>query len=149
VITLLAEIDAKRVLSKRGVGRSFFRVFTTGKTIIVGRRTLELAGSFPHRNVICCTSKQIGYEGSCKSFMTTNNVEAVINVMHALNEEAFVVGGSKIFNAALKSVRLTRVILCQLKTTVDEIAETLPDFGFSVETVIMENDVCKFVEYIL
>ncbi len=76
----------------------FFRETTTGKTVIMGRNTLE---SFPNkkplpkrRNIVITTNTSYEVEGA----EIVNSVEAAVNLA---DNDAFVIGGSSIYKQML------------------------------------------------
>ncbi|MGI6701905.1 MAG: dihydrofolate reductase [Christensenellales bacterium] len=79
----------------------FFREKTLGKTVIMGRKTLEsLPGGKPlkgRRNIVL-TSGQIPEDGN---LICVGSVEELFRTVDINSEDVFVIGGAKVYNALL------------------------------------------------
>ena len=76
-----------------------FKRFTTGHTVIMGRKTFESLpkGALPNRtNVVLSRNIQIPFE-SCEVF--TNLSDAINNHRH--EEEIFIIGGANVYEQAI------------------------------------------------
>lgn len=72
----------------------YFKEMTTGKTVVMGRKTFESIGkALPNRNNIVLTRKDIKIDG----VNIVNNYEEVLNT----NEETFIIGGESIYKLFL------------------------------------------------
>lgn len=77
----------------------FFRKTTTGKTIIMGRKTFEsLPGLLPKRKHIIITNNQ-NYQNNDVIIM--HSVDEVINYIQNTQEECFIIGGGKVYKEFL------------------------------------------------
>lgn len=80
----------------------FFRTTTSGKTIIMGRKTLEsLPGGKPlknRRNIVITTHKDLNTEGI---EIVSSPLEAAELVKNELPENVFVIGGGEVYRAML------------------------------------------------
>ena len=72
----------------------YFKKLTTGKTVVMGRKTYESIGRpLPNRNNIVLTRKESNIEG----VNTVKNYEEILNV----EEEIFIIGGESIYELFL------------------------------------------------
>ena len=77
----------------------FFRKTTTGKTIIMGRKTFEsLPGLLPKRKHIIITNNQ-NYQNNDVIIM--HSVDEVISYIQNTQEECFIIGGGKVYKEFL------------------------------------------------
>lgn len=88
----------------------FFKAKTTGKTIIMGRKTFESFpnGTLPNRHHIIL-SKQSNYK--VEGCDTYNNIEDILKILPT-NEECFVIGGEaiyKLFMPYVNTMYITKV----------------------------------------
>lgn len=113
----------------------FFRTTTSGKTVIMGRATLEsLPGSKPlpkRRNIIL--SKTIdAVEGA----EVCHDEEELLSLLGEEREDAFVIGGESIYRGLLHlcdTAYITRVAECR------EADRHIPDFDADPEWKIAEE----------
>ncbi len=77
----------------------FFRSTTSGKTIIMGRKTFEsLGGVLPKRHhVVLTTSKDFEYEG----VEVLNDIKDVLDKYKNTEDENFIIGGGEIYKSFL------------------------------------------------
>lgn len=92
-----------------------FKELTTGKTIIMGRKTYESLpnGALPNRhNIVITTSNRVNTINPTKSLIFKNNIEELIEEYKDSEEEVFVIGGGFIYKQFLpycNKIYLTRV----------------------------------------
>ena len=89
-----------------------FKEITTGKTIIMGRKTFEsLPKVLPNRHHVILTSNK-NYTVDSDSVTVINNVKEIIEKYTSATEEAFIIGGGEIYNLLLphtNKLYLTRI----------------------------------------
>lgn len=73
----------------------FFREMTKGKTVIMGRKCFEsMPGLLPNRKSIIITrSNDYKVDGA----IIMHSIDEVLNYLNNTNEDAFVIGGAKIY----------------------------------------------------
>lgn len=92
-----------------------FKELTTGKTVIMGRKTFESLpnGALPNRhNIVITTSNRINTISPIESLVFKNNIEELVEEYKDSEEEIFVIGGGFIYQQFLpycKKIYLTRV----------------------------------------
>lgn len=92
-----------------------FKELTTGKTIIMGRKTYESLpnGALPNRhNIVITTSNRVNTLSPIQSLIFKNNIEELIDEYKDSKEEVFVIGGGFIYKQFLpycKKIYLTRI----------------------------------------
>ena len=121
MITLIAAIGDNNELGKNNdliwhlpADLKRFKQVTTGHHIIMGRKTYESIGKpLPNRTTVIITrNKDYKVEGC----ITTNSLEHAIEI--AKNDDnAFVVGGAKIYNKAINLV--DELDICEVHRTFD------------------------------
>ena len=121
MITLIAAIGHNNELGKNNdliwhlpADLKRFKQVTTGHHIIMGRKTYESIGKpLPNRTTVIITrNKDYKVEGC----ITTNSLEHAIEI--AKNDDnAFVVGGAKIYNKAINLV--DELDICEVHRTFD------------------------------
>ena len=76
----------------------FFRQTTSGKTVVMGRKTLiSLPGSKPlknRRNIVLTRDKNF----SCEGAETVHGIDELFSVIDRESDEVFVIGGAEIYN---------------------------------------------------
>lgn len=121
-----------------------FKKITTGKTIVMGRKTFEsLPGVLPGRKHIVITEN--------KEYTATNDMVTVVNDIKEIlkyedsSEEFFIIGGGEIYKQLLpycKRLYLTKIVSTQEGDTY------FPKFDINKYRVIEEeNNVENNVEY--
>lgn len=89
-----------------------FKEITTGKTIIMGRKTFEsLPKVLPNRHHVILTSNK-DFNVDSDSVTVINNIEEIIEKYTSSEEEVFVIGGGEIYNLLLphtNKLYLTRI----------------------------------------
>lgn len=95
---------------------AYFRSVTRGKTVIMGRKTLEAAGRpMPKRhNIVISRNKDLRIEGAD----VVHSIEEALTMAEQDNlEEIFVIGGEQIYRAAMPYAQ--RIYLTRVHTTVE------------------------------
>ncbi|SFD05946.1 dihydrofolate reductase [Clostridium uliginosum] len=78
-----------------------FKEITTGKTMIMGRKTFEsLPGVLPNRHHIILTRDQ-SFNVDSDQVTVVNNFNYLIDKYSKIEEEVFVIGGGEIYNQIL------------------------------------------------
>lgn len=78
---------------------AYFKRTTMGKPIVMGRKTFESIGrALPGRLNIVITSQE---SYNAENIVTVSSLEEAIQVASAQSEEIMIIGGGKIFKAAL------------------------------------------------
>lgn len=79
-----------------------FKSLTTGKTIIMGRKTFEsLPNPLPNRFHIVLTKKPNNFKNQ-ENVMFNNNLNEIISKFKDSKEEIFIIGGGEIYKIFLK-----------------------------------------------
>lgn len=92
-----------------------FKGLTTGRTIIMGRKTYDSLpnGALPNRNnIVITSSNRVNTMSPCESLIFKNNTDELIEKYKDSNEEIFVIGGGFIYQQFLpycNKIYLTRV----------------------------------------
>ncbi len=78
----------------------FFKENTTGKIIVMGRKTFEsLKAPLPNRRHIVLTRKNINLG---PNILTFQNIIALFNYLQTINEEIMVIGGALIYKELIE-----------------------------------------------
>ena len=80
-----------------------FKKKTIGKTIVVGRKTLEKLPILPNRKIICISRNSTNIESK-------NDIHAVINDLELLPNDVIIAGGAEVYKSALSIPNLVKVI---------------------------------------
>lgn len=109
MISLIAAMDRNRNIGLNGDmpwGRGVpsdlkrFKEITTGKMIVMGRKTFEsLPGILPFRAHVVLTTQDLNVDSPFVS--TYNNIEDVLKLIQFEGEEAFIIGGAQIYEQFL------------------------------------------------
>lgn len=81
-----------------------FKELTTGKNIIMGRKTFESLpnGALPNRhNIVITTSNRVNTTSPSESLIFKNNIDELIYEYKDSDEEVFVIGGGFIYQQFL------------------------------------------------
>lgn len=117
-ITLVAAIASNNVIGNNNSlpwdipeDLKRFKETTSGHTILMGRKTFESIGRpLPNRiNIVMTRDNNFSFEG----IKIVRNLKESLNLIKELNEEIFVIGGSKIyelFEPVATSLIITRVL---------------------------------------
>ena len=136
ILSLIAAASDNNVIGKDGglpwklpAEMKFFRDTTSGKPVIMGRKTFESIGRpLPKRRNIVVSREAGLYIEGCE---TTTSLEAALAlVTHDDVEEAFVIGGEQIYRLALPFA--DRIYLTQVHMTVEGGTAFFPEFDRSV-----------------
>lgn len=114
----------------------FFKQTTMGKPVIMGSRTWESLGRpLPGRLNIVLSSRNIALPEGVLLFNDLH--EAIERIKEEPVAEAFIIGGSKVFAAAIPL--LDRMYLTQIKTYVEGADTFFPEVDLSAWTLQWEE----------
>lgn len=107
----------------------FFKKTTTGHHMIMGRKTYESMGKpLPNRTSIVVTRNK-AYQVP-EGHHVVNSLEEGIKIAERNGqEELMVIGGAQIYNQALKKGLVDRMIITEVKTTIEEAEAFFPEFS--------------------
>ncbi|MBR6249956.1 MAG: dihydrofolate reductase [Bacteroidales bacterium] len=121
-ISIIVAIDKRNAIGNKGDQLAYiredlrrFKQFTTGHTIVMGRRTAEALpkGALPNRkNVVLSRSSDWQKEG----FTVVKTIQQAID--EAADDELYVIGGGEIYNLFIQSAN--RLIITEIDYTFDE-----------------------------
>ncbi|TDL34801.1 dihydrofolate reductase [Jeotgalibacillus sp. S-D1] len=105
---------------------AYFKEKTIGKTLLMGRKTFEaMNGPLKKRtNIVVTSNKQWNHEGAAVVY----SLEEGIKMLQKKEEETFVIGGGKIYEAAMKYADRLYITVINLKTDGDTV---FPDYHTS------------------
>ncbi|HEX3030490.1 MAG TPA: dihydrofolate reductase [Clostridia bacterium] len=120
MISLIWAMDSKRTIGRDNklpwrlpADRAYFKKLTVGHKVIMGRRTYESIGKpLPSRENIVITSDTSYNAEGC---LVCNNPQEALRL--ASGEEAFVIGGAKIYSEFLPYA--DRLYITQIEDTFD------------------------------
>ncbi len=150
-MNLIVAVDKNFAIGKNGdlpwhisADMKYFRQQTTGKSVIMGRKTLE---SFPNKkplpkreNIVLSRDKNLKIEGAA----VVNSIEEAIK---AAGDEAFVIGGGEIYKMFLPYVKFAYVTKVNLEVDADTYMVNLdvePDWRLIKKGEEMEEDGISF-----
>lgn len=110
MIASIVAYDRNRVIGNHGdipwqgnmrADSHYFRDMTTGHPVIMGRGTYEAMGRLlPNRQNIIVTHQNIDIDGA----VVVSSLEEAYKIAEVLDPEVFVIGGGKIYEAAMDSI---------------------------------------------
>ena len=115
----------------------FFKSVTSGKTIIMGRRTFEsLPKMLPNRKHIVLSSSNEFPEG----VIVYNNLEDLLNDYNDSNEEIFIIGGASIYKLFID--KSDKLYLTKINESYDNADAYFPSFNENDfdEEILGENE---------
>ena len=115
----------------------FFKSVTSGKTIIMGRRTFEsLPRMLPNRKHIVLSSSNEFPEG----VIVYNNLEDLLNDYNDSNEEIFIIGGASIYKLFID--KSDKLYLTKINESYDNADAYFPSFNENDfdEEILGENE---------
>lgn len=124
-----------------------FNAATMGHTLIVGRVTFETLPPLPGRRLVVATRACAWIMGSVRAWGVASSVGEAIQVAHTADPEPFVIGGARVYRAALPYV--TRALVTEIGRDVEGDAFFGVDFaaeGFREVSREVVGDV-DFVEW--
>ena len=130
-ITLIAAFDKNNAIGNKGElpwhlssDLKHFKNVTTGRTIIMGRKTFESIGrALPNRkNIVLTRNLNWKYE----NVITINNPNEIFKICND-EEEIFVIGGGEIYKAFFPIA--TKMILSYANTEVKNADSFFPEFS--------------------
>lgn len=136
IISLIAAVGKNNELGKNNDliwhldgDLPFFRKVTTGKTVIMGRKTFEsLPKALPHRRNIVLSSDNTYVAEGAEVFTSKEKIlEEVIN-----DEEVFIIGGASVYSLFLPFA--DRIYLTEAEAEDSEADVYFPDFDKSLFT---------------
>lgn len=102
----------------------FFKEKTTGKVVIMGRKTFESIGRvLPNRKNIIITTKDLKVDGDVEIY---KNVKDVLDKYLNDNKKAFIIGGSSIYEQFLNYT--DTMYLTEINVTCDDADSYFPKF---------------------
>lgn len=127
MISIIAAYAANGVIGKDNAipwhipeDMAYFKKLTTGHTVIMGRNTYQsivknLGMPLPNRQNIVI-SKTI--QSPDTSTLTTITLEEAIKKANVGSSEVFIIGGSKVYEAALKENLVDRMYITEIKADI-------------------------------
>lgn len=115
----------------------FFKSVTSGKTIIMGRKTFEsLPRMLPNRKHIVLSSSNEFPEG----VIVYNNLEDLLNDFKDSNEEIFIIGGASIYKLFID--KSDKLYLTKINESYDNADAYFPSFNENDfdEEILGENE---------
>ena len=105
MISFLLAMDEKQLIGKDNdlpwhlpADLAYFKRMTTGKSIVMGRKTFESIGkALPGRENFLITRKNLAYEG----VTVLHSIEAFLDLTKREEKEWFVIGGAEIYRQIL------------------------------------------------
>ena len=95
-----------------------FKELTRGKTLIMGRKTVEKLPNLPGRKILCLTSNK-DIDDLHSQFYFQNDVKC-INYLPESNQELFIAGGQSVYKQALeKDNYISEIYISILKNSYD------------------------------
>ena len=124
MITLIAAMDRNQNIGLNGdmpwgntmkADLKRFQRITNGKTIIMGRKTLEsLPGLLPNRHHIVLSRGSIGFADlDANKVEVVNDIQEIIDDYAESEEEVFVIGGAQIYEQFLPyagKIHITKIL---------------------------------------
>lgn len=130
MINIIAAISKNNVLGKDNKllwhlpnDLKYFKKITTGKTVVMGRKTFESIGKpLPNRKNIVVSNRNLNIE----NVEIVNNIKDIIS----LNDDIFIIGGGEIYKSTINLA--------------DKLYITLIDFEFSGDVYFPDIDLTKW-----
>lgn len=130
MINIIAAISKNNVLGKDNKllwhlpnDLKYFKKITTGKTVVMGRKTFESIGKpLPNRRNIVVSNRNLNIE----NVEIVNNIKDIIS----LNDDIFIIGGGEIYKSTINLA--------------DKLYITLIDFEFSGDVYFPDIDLTKW-----
>ncbi|PIQ49332.1 MAG: diacylglycerol kinase [Cytophagales bacterium CG12_big_fil_rev_8_21_14_0_65_40_12] len=98
----------------------FFKQVTTGKHIIMGRRTYEsMPNPLPNRTSVVITRNK-NYEVPKGHYVVHSLAEALEICTDKNLEEAMIIGGGKIYTEAIENGLVDKMLITEVDTTIEE-----------------------------
>lgn len=98
----------------------FFKQVTTGKHIIMGRRTYEsMPNPLPNRTSVVITRNK-NYEVPQGHYVVHSLAEALEICKGKNLEEAMIIGGGKIYTEAIENELVDKMFITEVDTTIEE-----------------------------
>lgn len=105
-ISIIVAVDQNNAIGKNNqllchlpADLKYFKQTTSGKTIIMGRKTFESLpnGALPNRrNIVLSRNETLGYAG-CEIYPT---LDEALKLAGTDDDEVFIIGGGKVYNEA-------------------------------------------------
>ena len=116
-----------------------FKIFTSGNTIIMGRKTFEsLPGVLPNRKHIIVT-RDTSYSVDNNNIEVINNLSEVINKYKNTDETAYIIGGGEIYSQLINIVDM--IILTKVFKSFDGDTQ-FPDIKYEDFDIVYKSDIC-------
>jgi dihydrofolate reductase len=116
----------------------FFKRTTMGKPVLMGRKTYESMGKpLPGRlNIVLSHQTDLGLP---EGVILVNNLREAIERLEAENtEEAFIIGGGRLFGETLGET--DRLYVTRVQTTIEEPAVHFPDVDHTHWKLVWEEE---------
>ncbi|PIR22464.1 MAG: hypothetical protein COV44_07810 [Deltaproteobacteria bacterium CG11_big_fil_rev_8_21_14_0_20_45_16] len=125
ILCAIAAMARNRVIGKLGQlpwhiseDLKFFKQKTSGRTIIMGRKTFDSLGRpLPHRRNIVLSRDQTWMQEGVEVFSSLDQALETIERQAFKTEEVFVVGGAEIYKQSLN--RLNRIYLTLIEQEIE------------------------------
>ncbi|WP_042161819.1 dihydrofolate reductase [Paenibacillus gorillae] len=144
-ITMIAAMDRNRTIGfgnrlpwKLPAEMAYFKKMTTGKTVVMGRKTFESLRSKPlpnRRNIVLTRQEQASFEG-CE---TVRSVQEAIDRFGG--EELMIIGGAEIYAQFLPVA--DKLLLTEVQTSVPEGDAYFPAFSLGEWTLVHQEPVAS------
>lgn len=127
----------------------WFKEFTTGKILVVGRVTFDKMPPLKNRNIIVLTSNpnsSSGYDPNCNFGYCFRDYNGVIEVSQFSNDQLIIIGGTKTYEKFMPYI--TEFYVTHVKGEYE--ADTfMPPFEhlFSNQKVVKEFDGHRVIKY--
>ncbi|MFF2089695.1 dihydrofolate reductase [Paenibacillus sp. NPDC058174] len=146
-ITMIAAMDRNRTIGfgnrlpwKLPAEMAYFKKMTTGKTVVMGRKTFESLRSKPlpnRRNVVLTRQEEASEEASFEGCETVRSVQEAIDRFG--DEELMIIGGAEIYAQFLPVA--DKLLLTEVQTSVPEGDAYFPAFSLEEWTLVHQEPV--------
>lgn len=99
----------------------YFKEITRGHPVIMGRKTFESIGRpLPDReNIVISKTMETGDHGQYRVFPELSGAFGYLQEQYGPSDEVFIIGGSALFEAALRDFPLKRIYLTRIHADVE------------------------------
>ncbi|QHX36834.1 dihydrofolate reductase [Spiroplasma sp. BIUS-1] len=123
--------------------------YTRGKTVLMGRNTFESLSvkPLPNRKNILITSRKL--EKSYNNLELSNNLEMILEKYKNIDEELVVIGGSQIYQTALKYADKLVISIIKENYEGDTYAPTIDESAFKIveKSDFKDFTICYYERY--
>ena len=127
-----------------------FKEITTGKTVIMGRKTFESIGrSLPNRKNIVLSKNGDKESFEQKGIELYQNLENLISDYKNSEEEIFIIGGEQIYREFMQKGLINRLYISYIEFSDSEADAYFPEIDYNNWRIIKEKnyDNWKFCMY--